>query len=81
MKRTTRLVRAPSGQLAPMRRAMTPEQVGQALEPGVVVEADLETALACGAWFDDIDAAEVAFEAAEDPSDFWDEEADGRGTA
>lgn len=79
MKRTDGVVRAPGGRSAPLRRAATPEEVGLALEPGVVVETDLETAVACGAWFDDIEAAEEAFEAAEDPYDFGDEAGVGDG--
>ena len=78
MKRTDGRVHAPGGRFAPLRRAANPEEVGLALEPGVVVETDLRTALACGALYDDTEAEE-AFEAAEDPSDFWDREGDGHG--
>lgn len=70
MRWADRVARAPGGGFAPLRRAKSPDEVGAALEPGVIVETDLETALACGAWFEDADAAEEAFEAAEDPSDF-----------
>ena len=76
MKREDGTVRAPGGRMAPLRRARTAENVGQALEPGVIVETDLATAEACGAWLDDVDAAE-AFEAAMDPADFGEGAGDG----
>lgn len=69
MRRVDGTARAPGGRMAPLRRARTAEEVGQALSPGVIVETDLATAEACGAWLDDVDAAE-AFEAATDPADF-----------
>ena len=62
--------------MAPLRRERTAETVGQALEPGVIVEMDLAVAEACGAWLDDVDAAE-AFEAATDPADFGEGAGDG----
>ncbi len=71
MKRYDSYVRAPGGRLAPLRRVSGAVELGQALEPGVVVETDLRTALDCGAVHDDTVAADDAFEAAEDPSDFW----------
>jgi len=56
----------------PLRRAKTPEEAGQLLMAGAVVEVDPETAEACGAFEDDcIDAAE-AFEAMGDPAEFGD---------
>ena len=76
MRRADGTVRAPGGRMAPLRRARTAENVGQALEPGVIVETDLATAEACGAWLDDVDAAE-AFEAATDPADFGEGADDG----
>ena len=71
MKRIDGYVRAPGGRLAPLRRAADPEGVGVALAPGVIVETDPDTADSCGAWHDDPESAEQAYEAAEDPSDFW----------
>ncbi|MCY4594636.1 MAG: hypothetical protein OXC19_07520 [Bryobacterales bacterium] len=76
MRRADGTARAPGGRIAPLRRARTADEVGQALEPGVVVETDLATAEACGAWLDDVDAAE-AFEAATDPADFGEGADDG----
>ncbi len=80
MKRMDGIVRAPGGQAAPLRRATTPEEVGRALEAGVIVETDPATARACGAWIEDCDEAEEAFEAAEDPADFGDEGGVGDGS-
>lgn len=81
MKRADRIVQAPGRGFALLRRATSPDEVGRSLEPGVMVETDLETALACGAWFEDAEAAEEAFEATEDPSDFqWGKgRGDGKG--
>lgn len=70
MRRGDGFAHAPGGDLVPLRYASSPEEVGVALKPGVIVETDLESAEACGAWFEDADSAEIAFEAAEDPSDF-----------
>ena len=81
MKQTDGYVRAPGGRLAPLRRAASPEALGQALEPGVVVETDPVTAADCGAWYDDTETAEQAFEAAEDPSDLWDGSGGRHGSA
>ncbi len=77
MRRTDGTARAPGGRIAPLRRARTADEVGQALKPGVIVETDLATAEICGAWLDeDVDAAE-AFEAATDPADFGEGADDG----
>ena len=81
MKSTDGYVRAPGGRLAPLRRAHGPDGVGLALAPGVVVETDPATAVACGACFDDTDTSEEAFEAAEDPSAFWGEAGERHGSA
>ena len=64
------VTRAPGGRAAPIRRAQSPDELGRALRPGVIVETDMGTAEACGAWAEDcLDAAE-AFEASEDPATF-----------
>lgn len=77
MNRPCGIVRAPDGRAAPLRRVDSAEHVGRAIRPGVIVEVDLETADACGAWPEDcLDAAE-AFEAAEDPADFGEEDEEG----
>ena len=80
MKRIDGYVRAPGGRLAPLRRTTDPEGVGVALAPGLIVETDPVTADSCGAWQDDTETAEEAFEAAEDPSDFWDGAGDSHGS-
>ena len=67
MKRSTAVVRGPAGLLVPLSHAADPDQVGRLIRPGVVVETDLATAEACGAWVDDCLEAEEAFDAAEDP--------------
>ncbi len=64
------IVEGPGGRAAPLRRAAGPEEVGRALEPGVIVETDLATAIECGAWLDGTDDPLEAFEAAEDPAVF-----------
>lgn len=81
MRRGDRFAHAPGGGLAPLRYASSPEEVGIALKPGLIVETDLESAQACGAWFEDADSAEVAFKAAEDPSDFPDGAEESHGPA
>ncbi len=70
MNRPDGFARAPGGLFAPLRRAPDPDQAGRAIRPGVIVEMDLATAEACGAWMDDCLDAGEAFEAAEDPADF-----------
>ncbi len=79
MTRIDTIVEGPGGRALPLRRATSPEEVGRALEAGVIVETDLDTALACGAWFDDPEDAEEAFEAAEDPAVFGGPEGAGHG--
>lgn len=69
MNRRDGITRAPGGAAAPLRRAATPEEVGWALEAGVIVEVDPAVAEACGAWRDDAVDAEEAFHAATDPAD------------
>lgn len=69
MKRSERI----GGKAVPVRSATTAAEVGQLLEPGVIVEMDPDTATACGACADDCIDWEEAFEAAEDPFDFGDE--------
>ena len=79
MNRPDGVVRAPGGRGAPLRRASGPDQVGRAIRPGVIVETDLATAQACGAWREDCTDAEEAFEAAQDPADFGDGARSGDG--
>ncbi len=79
MRRTDGIVRAPGGALAPLRHATTPDEVGRALEAGVIVETDLDTARGCGAWIEDCDEPDEAFEATEDPADLGGEEGVGDG--
>ena len=74
MRRIDGIARSASGRAAPVRRARTPDEVGRLLRPGVVVETDAATALACGAWDDGAEDEADAFEAAEDPAAFGDEE-------
>ncbi len=64
------IVAVPGGGSAVLRWVTSPAEVGRYLDAGVIVETELETARACGAWFDDPDDAEEAFEAAEDPAVF-----------
>lgn len=70
MKGPDRIVRAPGGVAALLRSVPDPDEVGVAVEPGVIVEVDRRTAEDCGAWIEDCVAADEAFEAAEDPADF-----------
>ena len=42
--RTDGIARAPEGGVAPMWRIATPDELGRALEAGVIVKADLATA-------------------------------------
>ena len=70
MSRHRDLARAPNGRAAPVRRARDPDEVGLAIRPGVIVETDMATAEACGAWAEDCTDARDAFDAAEDPASF-----------
>ncbi len=77
MRPADAVVEAPGGRFAPLRRATSPEEVGRAIAVGVIVETDPDTAVACGACFDDPEDAEEAFDAAEDPAVFGNEEGAG----
>ena len=69
-----------AGKAVPIRRANAPSELGELLEPGVIVEMDRATAEACGALRDSSTDFEDAFEAAEDPAAFGGEE-DGHEAA
>ncbi|MDE0100846.1 MAG: hypothetical protein OXN89_00555 [Bryobacterales bacterium] len=58
------------GRALSVRRAVGPTEVGRALEPGVIVETDLDTAEQCGAFREDSTKAAEALEACDDPAVF-----------
>ncbi len=68
MKSRPRSVRGSGGRLAPFRHADTIEELDDALQPGVIVEVDAETAEACGAWIETALDEDEAFDAAYDPA-------------
>lgn len=70
------IAKGPDGRSASVCRISTPEEVGSALTPGIIVEVSPEVAAACGAWREECLTASEAFEAAEDPAAFDDWEAD-----